>query len=182
MQSQEFSVPASAWLVDPKETIKFSLKNGYLTNVVSAEGFIEEDAIITDKRLYYNVTSLNGLIIHRTEMKIDLEDITATTITDSDPIIFLFLGILALVTIIVLKLPGGIMLGLLIALASLVGWLMMRKTYFKIEYAGGSSMGAMRNNGALYFSVKQYGMDTIRAFQREIHRAKSDLNRQKYRY
>ena len=158
------------------------MKNGYLTNVVSAEGFIEEDAIITDKRLYYNVTSLNGLIIHRTEMKIDLEDITATTITDSDPIIFLFLGILALVTIIVLKLPGGIMLGLLIALASLVGWLMMRKTYFKIEYAGGSSMGGMRNNGALYFSVKKYGMEAIRAFQKEIHLAKEELNRQKYRY
>ena len=182
MSQQQYSVPASAWLVDSTEQIRFSLKNGYLTNVISSEGFINEDAIVTDKRLYYNVTSWNFLIKNRTEMKIDLDDITATTITESNPIIIIVLGALAFLLSFIFRSPAVIMVGFIIAMMSIIEWAMLKKMYFKIEFAGGSSMGAMRNNGALYFSVKQYGMDTIRAFQREIHRAKSDLNRQKYRY
>ena len=61
----QYSIPADAWLVDPHEKIKFSLKNGYLVNVISNEGFISEDAVITDKRLYYNITSM-GLVKYRT--------------------------------------------------------------------------------------------------------------------
>lgn len=182
-QQQNFSVPASAWLVDPNEKIKFSLKNGFLTNIISSEGFINEDAIITDKRLYYNVTSWNSLIKHRTEMKIDLDDITATTITDFNPILILILGAIAFFAsfIIIDNSAGALALGFIIAIVSVIEWWMMKKTYFKIEYAGGSSMGGMRNNGALYFSVKKYGMDAIRAFQKEIHLAKTELNKKKYK-
>jgi len=183
MQQQQSNaeVPSSAWLVDPSEKIRFSLKNGFLTNAISSEGFINEDAIITDKRLYYNVTSWNLLIKNRTEMKIDLDDITATTITDSNPYIFLIIGAILFFALFSIKTMETQFFAVLAAVISVLEWVMMRKTYFKIEYAGGSSMGGMRNNGALYFSVKEYGMDTVRAFQKEIHLAKAEINRKKYK-
>ena len=179
----QYSIPADAWLVDPHEKIKFSLKNGYLVNVISNEGFISEDAVITDKRLYYNITSM-GLVKYRTEMKIDLEDITATTITDSNPVILLvlaaFTGMTSIITCIE-NAPFALWFGFMIAALILVCyWYMLRKTYFKIEYAGGSANG-LQPSGSLYFSVKKYGMDAVRNFQRELHLAKSDLNKKRYK-
>ncbi|MBO4650336.1 MAG: zinc ribbon domain-containing protein [Clostridiales bacterium] len=178
-----YSIPADAWLVDPNEKIKFSLKNGYLINVISNEGFISEDAVITDKRLYYNITSM-GLVKYRTEMKIDLEDITATTITDSNPVVLLVLAAFTGLTSIMMsisKAPVGLWIGFLVAALILVCyWYMLRKTYFKIEYAGGSVNG-FQPSGSLYFSVKKYGMDAVRNFQRELHLAKSDLNAKRYK-
>ena len=179
----QYSIPADAWLVDPHEKIKFSLKNGYLVNVISNEGFISEDAVITDKRLYYNITSM-GLVKYRTEMKIDLEDITATTITDSNPVILLVLGALLGIAGVIGSIsdaPIGLWIGFLVGALVLVAyWYMLRKTYFKIEYAGGSANG-LQPSGSLYFSVKKYGMDAVRNFQRELHLAKSDLNKKRYK-
>ena len=179
-----YSIPADAWLVDPNEKIRYSLKNGYLINAISNEGFISEDAVITDKRIYYNITSM-GLVKYRTEMKIDLQDITATTITDSNPVILLVLGALLGIAGVIGSIsdaPIGLWVGFLVGALVLVAyWYMLRKTYFKIEYAGGSSNG-FQNSGALYFSVKKYGMDAVRNFQRELHLAKSQLDEKKNRY
>ena len=190
-QNQAFQSPppqynnsndSAAWLVEPNERIRFSLKNGYLTNLISSEGFINEDVVITDYRLYYNVTSWQGLVKNRTEVKIDLEDITATTITDSNPIIFLVLaGLVFIFGLIFSKYTGVLVGGIIWAIIFAVMWYMMKKTYFKIEYAGGSSIGMVKNNGALYFSVKKYGMDAVRAFQKEIHKAKTDINNRRYK-
>ena len=125
-----------------------------------------------------------GLVKYRTEMKIDLEDITATTITDSNPVILLvlaaFTGMTSIITCIE-NAPFALWFGFMIAALILVCyWYMLRKTYFKIEYAGGSANG-LQPSGSLYFSVKKYGMDAVRNFQRELHLAKSDLNKKRYK-
>lgn len=167
----------NAWLVEPNERIRYSLKNGFLTNVISSEGFIDEDAVITDKRLYYNVTSWRSLVRSRTEMKIDLDDITATTITDSNPIILLVLSGLVLLFGIVSAMffMPLVIVGILLSLVFAASWYSMKKTYFKVEYAGGSTFGMVKNNGVLYFSVKKYGIKAVREFQKEIHKAKYEL-------
>ena len=75
----------------------------------------------------------------------------------------------------------NLMIGFLVGALVLVAyWYMLRKTYFKIEYAGGSANG-LQPSGSLYFSVKKYGMDAVRNFQRELHLAKSDLNKKRYK-
>ena len=178
----------TSWMVDEDEVIKFSLKNGYLTNLISSEGLINEDVVITDKRLYYNQSSWRNLKKDRTEMKIDLDDITATTIIDSNPIIFLVFSGLALIAAIIFiaqSLAALKWISFVFFFSAVVwaaSWYMNKKSYFRIEYAGGTSaLMLAKNSGSLNFSVKQYTMDQVREFQKAIHKEKDRIKAEKYK-
>ena len=86
--------------VSKGEGRSFSLKNGMLMNVMSGEGFVKEDAVLTDKRLYYSASS--GIINKNLREEIvNIEDITGAKIADYKPyscfifaFIFFFLGVM----------------------------------------------------------------------------------------
>ncbi|MBO5610072.1 MAG: zinc ribbon domain-containing protein [Eubacterium sp.] len=169
----------TGWMVNEKEQVRFSLKNGYMSNFISSEGFMNEDAIVTNKRLYYNNTEVNLMGTSRTEFKVDIEDITATTITKREPWLFLILaGISFLVG---LAIPEtAFIFSLLIPLFFVGMFFAARKVYLKVEYAGGSSgAGILNPSGVLYFSVKKYGIDAVRHFQNEIYKVKEEIKMKK---
>ena len=147
----------------------FSLKNGRLMNVISGEGFVKEDAVLTDKRLYYSASS--GLInknLH--EEIVNIEDITGTKIADFKPYAcFVFAFILFFVGVVLAStrgVPIGFSISCFISAFSLVvSFFIAKKSYLRIEYAG----------GYIGFSVKKYGMQNVREFQRQIYIAKEDM-------
>jgi hypothetical protein len=150
----------------------FSLKNGRFMNILSGEGFVKEDAIITDRRLYYSARS--GLVnINSREEVVDIADITGTKITDFKPYsLFIYAGLVFLIALIL----NGIthegwmtMIGLLLAGILVATFFIAKKSHLRIEYAGGN----------INFSVKKYGLQNVRAFQRQIYIAKEKLNKQK---
>ena len=51
-----FSTGAKGF-VDTNENGAYSLRNGLLMNYISGEGFVKEDAVITNRRLYYSTSS-----------------------------------------------------------------------------------------------------------------------------
>ena len=146
----------------------FSLKNGRFMNILSGEGFVKEDAIITDRRLYYSARS--GLInINSREEVIDIADITGTKITDYKPYsLFILAGIFALAGIIMAGIsPIMILLGFLLAIILVAVFFIAKKSHLRIEYAGGN----------INFSVKKYGLQNVRAFQRQIYIAKEQIEK-----
>ena len=147
----------------------FSLKNGAFMNILSGEGFVKEDAIITDKRLYYSARS--GLInINSHEEVVDIKDITGTKIADFKPYsLFILAGLFFLLGLIFSGTLGGaaILIGFLLALFSVIAFFIAKKSHLRIEYAGGN----------ISFSVKKYGLQNVRAFQRQIYIAKEKLEK-----
>jgi hypothetical protein len=150
--------------VDPSERAICSLKNGYGLNLVAGEGWKSEDSVITNKRLYYYGDQ--GVISKvKQEEIVNIEDITGVSITYFRPWIFVILGALLAVAGLMLKetllklvfLFSGIFFVLLFAVLS--------KSFLKIEYAGGS----------IHFSVKKYGLNNVRIFQRCIFTQKDKL-------
>lgn len=150
--------------VDPSERAVCSLKNGYGLNLISGEGWKSEDSVITDKRLYYYGDQ--GIISKvKTEEIVDLEDITGISITYFRPWFFILFGIISLIAGVAVKeqlvqvvfLISGLFLFLLFAVLS--------KSFLRIDYAGGS----------IRFSVKKYGLNNVRVFQRSIFTQKDKL-------
>lgn len=154
--------------VDADEKIVATLKNGVLLNILSGEGLQGEDAILSNKRLYYN--HKRGLIsFTRVEEKIDVADITGTKITDRRPRGILILAILIAVASVLIgvaadQIPEAL-IGLPIALLFFIIYLISVKKFLKIEYAG----------GCIHFSVKGYKMENVRMFQKSIHALKDQL-------
>lgn len=156
--------------VSADEYVIATLENGYAMNMISGEGLKKEDAILTNRRLYYNHTE--GILNVRTqEEKVNVKDITGTKIADYNPIYLLILSII-MFAIILFGLAVGsssrggfpMVLPTLFspALIFLVLYFVLKKKYLKIEYAG----------GAIHFSVKKYGMQNIQMFQKSIHAVK----------
>ena len=168
--------PSGGIFVDADEKVVATLRNGILLNILSGEGLKGEDAILTNKRLYYNHRS--GLISYvRVEEKIDVADITGTKISDSNPLGLLIFAILLAVIAFVI---GGIGIAqaqtaalapafgiFLVALFFLIIYLIALKKHLRIEYAG----------GFIQFSVKGYKMENVRAFQKSIHALKEQLRK-----
>lgn len=145
-----------------------TLENGVMMNIFSGEGVKKEDAIITNKRLYYN--HKDGLLnISKCEEKVDLRDITGTKITSYSPFGTLVLAItFIIVGIIILCLGFEQELALFLIPSGLVGimtFFALSKKHLKIEYSGGN----------IKFSVKKYGMKNIQAFQKCIYSAKDAI-------
>lgn len=153
--------------VDASEVTVATLTNGMVLNFISGEGLRKEDAILTDKRMYYNHT--DGLInLRTTEEKVNLRDITGTKIHDWNPrgiLIIAALFILIGLYCVVEGMGGGFFFGLLMALVFGVVYLILKKKFLRIEYAGGH----------IDFSVKKYSMANIREFQRCIHAMKDTM-------
>ena len=150
--------------VDPAEKAICSLKNGYSLNMISGEGWKSEDSVITDKRLYYygNEGVLSKL---KQEEIVNLEDITGVSITYFRPWLLVIVG--ALFAVGCLAMPEFMLkiLFLIFAALCLLTFAALCKSFLKIEYAGGS----------IHFSVKKYGLDNVRVFQRCIFTQKDKL-------
>ncbi|MBR6366034.1 MAG: zinc ribbon domain-containing protein [Lachnospiraceae bacterium] len=143
--------------VDPSERAICSLKNGYGLNLVAGEGWKSEDSVITNKRLYYYGDQ--GVISKvKQEEIVNIEDITGVSIVYFRPWIFVILGALsAMIGLATIKSVGGIIC-LIFGVFLLLMFVLLCKSFLKIEYAGGS----------IHFSVKKYGLDKVRIFQRCI--------------
>ena len=168
MQQNYVSSTGASGFVGANEGGSFSLKNGRFMNVLSGEGFVNEDAIITDKRIYYSAKS--GIVnINSHEEIVNIEDVTGTKIADYKPYsLFIFAGLAFIISLITGK--GAVILsGLITALIFVIIFFITKKSFLKIEYAGGN----------IHFSVKKYGLQNVRAFQRQIYIIKDEMEKQK---
>lgn len=137
-------------------------------NLISGEGLKNEQAVLTDKRLYYN--HREGLINRiSTREIVDAADITGTKITDNKPYSILIVAILILIGSIIgaSSADDGSILasGIIVAIIFLITFLVLIKKWLVIEYAG----------GRIRLSVKKYGMNNIIAFQKAIYRVKTEV-------
>ncbi len=166
-QSQSTYIPQGQnGFVNADEKVIATLKNGRVMNILSNEGFMNERAVLTNRRLYYNCT--DGLIstIHM-EKKVDIRDITATKIEDSHPRMLLILA-LAMFVIGALISVESVEAGssfITMAVFPIIFYFIRVKKCMRIDYAG----------GYVYFSVKNYSMENVREFQRCIHALKDTM-------
>ena len=150
--------------VDKNEVAIADLKNGFLNNILSGEGLMKENAIITDKRIYYN--KKQGLLLRIEEWdRVDIDDITAVKIARAASAWFIVLGLIVAAVLVILKVqnymifaPSAVIIGVLIDL-------ILSKNYLSIEYAG----------GYIRFSVKKYKMEHVARFQETVFRVKDSL-------
>lgn len=165
----------SKWMVSSNEVIKGRLK-----------GENREQIVVTDRRLYFNTRKWVGFSKETTESKINLEDVSATTIVSRAPSLlyilsFILCGIIAWFlynqygTYENIGLMYGAIFFAIIGISCLCVWLLGRRTQFRIEYSAGS--GGIGNNGSMSFDVKRYNMETVRDFQKRIHAAKDQMGR-----
>ena len=141
----------------------YSLKNGFSLNLLSGEGWKSEDAVITNKRIYYN--DKVGIINASTEENIiDIEDVTCAKFINYNPIGWIALAILSLCIGCYMALfeTSYIFFGAIAAIVFASVYASLRKAFFAIYFAGGN----------IKFSVKKYGVKNIREFQRCIFTVK----------
>lgn len=175
--------------VSADEKPRYSLKNGYLANMIGAFDMKTNDAVITNKRVYFNAMSWRNLTKSRTEMIVDLEDITGTMVSRVRSYGLLLLGILlALVGTIFAfffsdkstYFVGATVASYLVSICVLFIWLatnvLTKRTLFKIEYSGGGS-GSFGQSGSINFDVNMYSLKSVKEFQNEIFRAKDELKK-----
>ena len=164
------STGAKGFVVE-NEGGSFSLKNGWTANILAGEGLLREDAIITNKRLYYNYN--RGIITKvKKECIVDIDDITGTEITDMQPRGCIVLAILSLLLFIIIGALQGegswFGLGIVMAVIFTCLYFILKQAFLVIQYAGGS----------IRFSVKFYGLANVRAFQRRIYFEKDNNRKQ----
>lgn len=150
--------------VEPDEMPLYSLANGLVNHMITGRGTSSDDAVLTNKRLYYSFQS--GIInkVNNEEI-VDLRDITGTKIYNNNPAFLMFIGVLALIASFILISGGETGIGLIVmgvALFNLFFYFIKRDTILSIEYAG----------GFIDFSMKSYGLNNVRTFQRCIYAAK----------
>ena len=163
--AKEIRPTGTGRFVNADEYVIATLENGIAMNLISGEGFRKEDAILTNRRLYYN--HKDGIInVRECEEKVNVKDITGTKIASINPLGFLILSIIALILALIVAAGSGVF-GTFFAILPtavmfFVLYLILKKKFLRIEYAG----------GAINFSVKKYGMQNIRLFQKSIHSVK----------
>lgn len=150
-------------LIESDEKPVASLKNGIIANIITGEGIQNEEAFITQKRLYY--TRTKGFINRRSEHAvIELKDISATKLYNRKNFLFLIcslLGLVAFILAVTRRHPDTGLCSELAGAAVVLFFLFIFSIQkaFSVEYAGGN----------IRFSVKNYSMDNMHAFQRAIH-------------
>lgn len=163
------STGGSGFVSNNEASTGYSLRNGMVMNVLSGEGLKKEDAVITNKRIYY--TARDGIItVTKKEEVVDLADVTGVKILDIKPYGFLIgAAIFFLVSLIMSAYVGaiGFISFFITAVICVVLFFIAKKSILRIEYAGGN----------INFSVKKYGLDAVRNFQRKILEAKENLNK-----
>lgn len=163
--------------VEQDEHLLGTLGNGWIANMLFYK-LKKCNALLTDKRLYLQGTFFSGsgktLTSQRYEKVIDLEDITGSGFLYSKEngiLISLFIYVIFTViggifSYIILNdrfIPAGCIIGFCIGLIiEIIRYLINRKTYFLIEYAG----------GGIRFDASIIGIADVRDFQKQIRRAK----------
>lgn len=162
-------------LVDDENVIA-KLGNGMIDNIITSEGFKNEEAILTDKRLYYS--GCKGLInTTETDEIVELSDITGVKVVNKNPRWFIVIAVLVFITNFIIK---GFLEKALIGvelnepvLARLMGvlfWVILYfvrlKNFLLIQYAGGN----------IKFSLRGYSYEEIKRFQKSIFSAKDKLD------
>lgn len=161
--TKEITPTGTGRFVNADEYVIATLENGIAMNLISGEGFKKEDAILTNRRLYYN--HKDGIInVRRCEEKVNVKDITGTKITSFSPFGFLITSIISLLLSLLtsFELPDLMYYAIPLAIVFFILFFSLKKKFLRIEYAGGS----------INFSVKKYGMQNIQAFQKSIHSVK----------
>lgn len=156
--------------VSEDEYVVATLENGVMMNIISGEGFRREDAVLTNKRLYYN--HKDGIVnIAECEEIVDVKDVTGTKITRFDPYgILIIAGLLFIAGLIINANGSGgpaMFFGIILSVVAVFVFVFLKKKYLRIEYAGGS----------IHFSVKKYGIQNIQAFQRSIYAVKDSFEK-----
>lgn len=154
--------------VEKSEVTVATIGNGLVLNVISGEGLKKEQAVLSDKRLYYN--HRKGIVdTTATRECVNVADITGTKITDNKQIsLLIFAGLLFVIGLIISATSsgfgGGVWFGYLagIAIVLVIVFFVTWNKYLDIEYPG----------GRIRLKVKKYGMKNIIAFQKSIYRVK----------
>ena len=164
-QNYQFSTGANGF-VNENEKWSYSLRNGWMQNVVSGEGFIKEDAVLTNKRLYYSAKV--GLISKSSREEIvEIKDITGTKIFNFKPYGLLCFAALLLIASFILMDNEVLFWSLMpSSVFFIIAFFIAKKSHLRIEYAG----------GCIHFSVKKYGLKKVREFQRQIYTEKERLD------
>lgn len=170
------SLSYSYVFIEPDEQLLGSLGNGWIVNGLFKK--LEKcNALLTDKRLYLQGTLFTGsgesIDRNRYEKIIDLEDITGSGFLYTDQINTIMMLIIPTIISTFTCLVGmamspldsvffgflGFWAGVVV---DVVYYLLHRKTYFFVEYAGGS----------IRFDANILGISTVNDFQKQIRRAK----------
>lgn len=168
--------------VEPDEQLLGTLGNGWITNLFFHK-LKKCNALLTNKRLYLQGTFFTGsrksLTRNKYEKVIDLDDITASGFLYSDIPAIIAMLLTPIVSAIVFGyLPSFIgyrwfyffrwnncFMGLLIgAVIDIIRYIMNRKVYFLIEYAG----------GGIRFDASIIGIADVKDFHKQIRRAKNN--------
>lgn len=154
-----------------------SLGNGYIMNFLTNKSVQKGFAFLSNKRVYFKGSCLSGtgknLVKTNEERTVDVKNITGSGfVYQSD------WGMLLKITGIIIAVVGilvsmvlfpsfwgsvGAVVSLFIGgIIAILGYLLKRKTYFRIEYAG----------GCIAFDVSFYAKAEIDDFQKQLRRAK----------
>ncbi len=148
--------------VSDDEYVVATLRNGLVANIMSGEGLRHENAILTNRRIYYN-HSTGWINVEREEEKVDVADVTGTKILDHNPRGWLLLAVLAIV--VAMMIGCDIIMAIGMALVPVIIYFLSVRKHFRIEYSG----------GFIYFSIRNYNMRTVREFQKAIYMVKDQM-------
>lgn len=152
--------------VERSEVTVATIGNGLVLNVISGEGLKKEQAVLSDKRLYYN--HRKGIIdTTSTRECVNVSEITGTKITDNKRISLLILAGIFFIAGLIIDASaggdgGGFLGGIILAVINIITFFVTWNKYLDIEYPG----------GRIRMKVKKYNMANIIAFQKSIYRVK----------
>ncbi len=163
----ESSFETQSPFVDSGEHVVATLSNGFTQNIISGEGFIKEDAFVTNKRVYYN--SRHGIInVTKIRNVIDIPEVTGTKLMDVSHwgiiIAAIILAIVGIIISVSASAAGGAMF-FAYAVILFAVFFITKKKHLRIEYAG----------GYISFSVRKYSMKNVQDFQKAIYAEKDKL-------
>lgn len=165
-------------LISPQEKVVATLGQGALTSFAAGDGWANQDAILTDKHLYY--IHSNGILMREKHREIvNINDITGTKIVDYNPLAYLIIGafFVALTIfemidryvkalndmgVIVSGSSFSFFLGIYLGIPFLIIYFIFKKKFLSIEYPGGS----------IKFKLRRYKMEQVIEFQKAVHRVK----------
>ena len=149
-----------------------SLGNGYIMNFLTNKSVQKGFAFLSNKRVYFKGSCLSGtgknLVKTNEERTVDVKNITGSGFvyqTDWSKLLKIIGIVVAIVGVLVSMFFGVLitLLSLIIAgILEVLGYLLNRKTYFRIEYAG----------GCIAFDVSFYAKAEIDDFQKQLRRTK----------
>ncbi|MCQ2521212.1 MAG: zinc-ribbon domain-containing protein [Lachnospiraceae bacterium] len=155
--------------INEGEVVVASMRNGIGSNILSGEGIMNEDCILTNERIYYNAR--RGIVsVTSVNERVDIKDVTGTKIVTFANWWFVILSVIFFIAGLALIGPmdgWSCAVFLPIALIELIVFFLTKKKHIFIEYAGGN----------MHFSVKKFSFANVQNFQSEIYRQKTKLEK-----